>query len=85
VPDRVRRVWRTVDPAVARERVARRLAAGEPSRAAHADVALLEGDARNESFASFDGISIPAPLIRVNTTDGYAPDLTEILKFINRP
>jgi len=71
----------TVSDAVARERIARRLA-DEPSRAAHADRALLATRESDAPTKAFQRISIPAPSIVVDTTDGYAPALTEILRFI---
>ncbi len=80
---KLRIVHCTVSDAVARERVARRMA-NEPSRAAHADGEFLGAREREWSSASFERISIPAPSIVVDTTDGYAPELAEIIKFINR-
>ncbi len=78
---RLRIVHCNVDLAVARTRIASRRAT-EASRAAHAeilDLATLE-----QSFASFEEISMPAPSIDVDTTDGYAPDIPEIVEFVNR-
>jgi hypothetical protein len=37
-----------------------------------------------QSFASFARISLAAPSLDVDTTDAYAPDLTEIVAFVNR-
>jgi hypothetical protein len=34
--------------------------------------------------ASFERITLPAPSIAVDTTDGYAPSLQEIVAFVNR-
>ena len=34
--------------------------------------------------AEFERLSIPAPSIDVDTTDGYEPDLADIVDFINR-
>jgi predicted kinase len=70
----------SVDEAVARERIERRRATAA-SRRAHADGQLL---AREEprAFASFDRLSIPAPSIVVDTTDGYAPDLEQVVAFV---
>lgn len=82
---KLRIVHCTVDDAVARERVARRLA-DRSSRRAHADLELLKAlDTGQRSFASFERISIPAPSIIVDTTDGYTPALAEVVKFIDRP
>ena len=63
-----------VDAAVARERDR---AAGR--RRAHVVVREWE-----EAFASFERVSIRAPSIDVDTTDGYAPGLVEIVEFVNR-
>jgi predicted kinase len=79
---RVRIVHCIVDAAVARERVAGRIARGDASRAAHADADLLGAIGRGSS--AFARISVPAPSIEVNTTDGYSPGLIEIVAFINR-
>ena len=76
----------TVDAAVAWERAAQRLAAAEPARAAHATGAHLNDlDAWERWYASFERVSIPAPSILVDTTDGYSPGLDEIVDFVNRP
>lgn len=61
-------------------------AVGAHGRAAHADAALVEAmEDWERAFASFDRVSIPAPTIDVDTTEGYAPDLAEIVAFINQP
>lgn len=76
----------TVDPAIARKRIAHRLRAGAASRSAHGDAELLRAiDAGTSWTASFQSVSIAAPSIRVDTTDGYEPALAEILAFVNRP
>jgi hypothetical protein len=69
---------------VARERAAAR--AEQPGRvAAHGDSVLrCSADAWDEAFASFERLSIAAPSIDVDTTDGYAPELAEIVAFVNR-
>jgi predicted kinase len=68
---KLRVVHCTVDVAAARTRIASRRAAAERGRAA--------------SFAAFERISISAPSIVVDTTDGYSPGLAEIVEFVNRP
>ena len=79
---RLRIVQCRADPAVARER--RLSAAGAGGRRAHARI-IGEGiDDWERAFASFEGVSIPAPSIDVDTTDGYAPTLPEIVEFVNR-
>jgi predicted kinase len=80
---RLRVVQCSVDEAVARERIERRRA-NVASRRAHADGQLLvRGGSR---AASFERLSIPAPSIVVDTTDGYAPDLEQVVGFVaSRP
>lgn len=80
---RLRIVQCSVDPAVARERIERRRAA-EPSRRAHADGQLLAAltPENRRAFASFERLSIPAPSIVVDTADGYAPDLEQVVAFV---
>jgi predicted kinase len=70
-----------VDAAVARERHGQRLAAG--GRRAHASIIGSELDDWRHGYESFDRLSL-APSIDVDTTDGYAPDLAEIVDFVNR-
>lgn len=73
-----------VDVAIARERAAG--SAAQPARvAAHGDsLARLGPDTWEQSFASFERLSIDAPSLDVDTTDGYAPELVEIVAFVNR-
>jgi predicted kinase len=70
--------------AVARERAAARGA--QPGRvAAHGDsLAWLGPEGWGQGFASFERLSMPAPSLDVDTTDGYVPDLAEIVVFVNR-
>jgi predicted kinase len=64
------------DRAVSRSRIAER--AG--SRPAHADAAVLaRGD---EYFASFQRLAIDAPSIAVDTSNGYAPALHEVVRLV---
>jgi hypothetical protein len=67
-----------VDPAIARGRVERRLRE-EPSRSAHADLEFL-ATVEQSGFARLT----LSPSIDVDTTDGYAPSLAEIVAFIDR-
>jgi predicted kinase len=70
------------DPAVGRERRRAELEAG--GRRAHAQIIGQEIEDWERAFAAFDRVSIPAPSIDVDTTEGYAPELTEIVEFVNR-
>ena len=79
----VRVVQCNVEPALARERVAARLA--ERSRRAHADAELPEAlDDWQQRFTTFQRLAISAPAIDVDTSDGYAPSLGELVDFVNR-
>jgi predicted kinase len=59
---------------------------GNPVRRAHADP---QRDHDVADFArhrdAFDRVSVQAPWIEVDTTDGYRPGLEEILRFVNGP
>jgi len=68
----------TVSDAVTRERITRRMAS-EPERAAHADAKYLAA----APSTPFQRISIAAPAIVVDTTDGYVPSVAEIVTFVN--
>jgi predicted kinase len=72
----------TVDASVARARIASRRAAAEPGRAAHAEI--LDLDTLERSFASFERLSLPAPSVVVDTTEGYSPGLEKVVEFVNR-
>lgn len=70
----------SVDPTVAWERLPQRGA-----RAAHAVGAHVHDlDLWKRDFAEFERVSISAPCIVVDTTDGYSPGLAEIVEFVNR-
>lgn len=70
-----------VEPSVARARIERRRA--EPGRAAHAKI--LDLDAFDEAYASFQRLSLAAPSIEVDTTDGFVPDVAAIAAFVDAP
>jgi predicted kinase len=81
----IRVVHCVVDPALARARIARRLADQVATRASHLDRELLEAlDSGKLSLESFEPISLLAPSLRVDTTDGYDPDLDHVIDFVNR-
>jgi predicted kinase len=68
------------DPASAR----RRIAAHAAERRVHADGALLAALERGDQyFTDFRRISIEAPTISVDTTDGYKPTFKEVVAFID--
>jgi predicted kinase len=57
-----------------------------PVRRAHADPQPdhdLADFTRHRS--AFDRVSVPAPWLEVDTTDGYKPDLEDIVRFVNGP
>lgn len=82
---RLRVVRCKVDSAVSFERAARRAAASQSRLRVHGDSTLGKGIADwGRAFESFEHISMPAPSIDVDTTDGYDPNLEEIVDFINR-
>ena len=68
-----------VGDAVARERLAR-------LRPAHGDrsPAAVDALAGGRPFPDFERLSIPAPSLAVDTTEGYVPELGEIVAFVNR-
>jgi predicted kinase len=81
---RLRIVQCHVDVAVARGRAAAR--GEQPARvAAHGDsLARLGPEGWEQGFASFERLSISAPSLDVDTTDGYMPELAEVVAFVNR-
>lgn len=74
----------TVDAGVAHARIARRVEQNA-HRAAHDDRGLLQALAGGvAALDTFVPISLAAPTLRVDTTDGYDPGLPEILAFIEQ-
>jgi predicted kinase len=79
----IRVVRCTVDADVGQARIARRVN-DNARRAAHDDHGLLRALASGaHSLDAFVPISLPVPTICVDTTDGYAPGIEEILALIN--
>jgi len=72
-----------VDPAVAFERAVGRAEASTVRLQAHGDSTVGGLEQWTKAFASFEHISIDAPTLDVDTTDGYAPGLDEIASFVN--
>jgi predicted kinase len=54
-----------------------------PTRRAHADPRLSDAAGYAARHSAFERLSIDAPSIDVDTTDGYRPGLGQILAFVN--
>jgi predicted kinase len=81
----IRIVHCVVAPALARERIARRLAEQPTTRASQNDREFLEQlDSGKVLLESFQPISISAPSLRVDTTSGYDPSLDRLIAFVNQ-
>ncbi len=82
---RLRIVRCHVDPAVSFERAAARAVVTQSRLSVHGDSTIGKGTADwARALESFEHISIPAPSVDVDTTDGYDPDLETLLDFVNR-
>ena len=79
---RIRIVHCVVDAEVAFGRSLRRRE-GDPLRRAHADPGPADAAERARAHRAFDRLSLAAPWIEVDTTDGYRPGLGQIVAFIN--
>ncbi len=77
---RVRIVHATVDPAVARRRMLDRFDADPVRGRSHGDVAHLDAEPK-----PFDPVDLGVPSIAVDTIDGYAPALAEVVRFVEAP
>jgi predicted kinase len=75
----------TVDPDLALRRVLQRTQ-DNPLRRAHADPDPRSPDRalRESGHPAFIRISLDAPSLEVDTTDGYRPGLDQIVAFVNR-
>jgi predicted kinase len=71
-----------VDADVALQRIRRRRE-GNPLRRAHVDSAAGYDAGYRLAHDAFERVSIGAPQIEVDTTDGYRPGLDEIVAFVN--
>jgi predicted kinase len=71
-----------VDADVAYGRYRAVLEAG--GRRAHATIIGSEIEDWKGAYASFERVSLPAPSLDVDTSDGYAPEVGEIVDFVNR-
>ncbi|TCO49440.1 putative kinase [Kribbella antiqua] len=54
-----------------------------PNRGAHED-AQIPDDARLRTHTAFEPITLPAPTLTIDTSNGYNPPLPEILAFLSR-
>jgi hypothetical protein len=82
---RIRIVHCRVEAAVARDRMARRLAETAARRAVHGDLRVDEPFERfKATFESYESIALPVPSIEVDTTNGYEPTIAEIVGFVTR-
>lgn len=81
---RLRVVHCTVDAEVAFRRMMRR-GAQDPPRHAHPDPGPGDAAEYAQRHRAFDRVSVDAPWIEVDTTDGYQPGLGRIAAFINDP
>jgi predicted kinase len=79
---RLRIVHCVVGADVAFQRSLRRRAEN-PLRRAHADPGPAEAAEHALRHNAFDRVSMDAPWIEVDTTDGYRPGLAEIVGFVN--
>jgi predicted kinase len=80
---RIRVVHCAVPAEVALDRALRR-SAGEPPRRAHADPGPADEADFLSRYADFRPIALDLPSVEVDTTDGYRPDLDQIIAFINK-
>jgi predicted kinase len=78
---RIRIVHCTVDPGLAFQRSLRRSAENQHRRA-HPDPTPSDADAYLARLRAFDPVAVKAPVIEVDTTDGYRPPLDDLLAFL---
>ena len=72
----------TVDAEVAFGRILRRRE-DSPLRRAHADLCPLDAAGHRAGHHAFRRITLDAPWLEVDATDGYRPGFSEILSFAN--
>ncbi len=81
---RIRVVHCTVDAGVAFDRIQRRRQE-DPLRLAHADLGPRDAAEHRAGHHVFCRVSVDAPWLEVDTTDGYRPGFSEILSFVDAP
>jgi hypothetical protein len=64
---------------VAFERILKRRRQADPRRGAHPDPAPSDVVAPAAGHRAFERLSVDAPWIEVDTTDGYRPDLGQVV------
>jgi len=75
-----------VDAGISFRRASARPATRERHTKAHGDSTIGKQLADwEDAFRSFEHISIAAPAIDVDTSDGYTPSLAQLVEFVNRP
>lgn len=79
---RIRVVHCTVRADVALERALRR-GRDDPLRRAHADPGSGDAAEHDAAHREFRRVSVEAPWLEVDTTDGYRPSFGQILSFVN--
>ncbi len=57
----------------------------DPLRRAHADPGPGDAAQHRRSHLAFNRLSMAAPSLEVDTTDGYRPGLSQIVAFVNGP
>ncbi len=73
-----------IDPAMALQRMIQRLDQFPEQRAAHGDAQYISARVGMITpWAEFDPISLDAPTIDVETTDGYRPSLDTVVSFVS--
>ncbi len=78
---RIRVVHCTVGAGAAFDRIQRRRQ-GNPLRLAHADQGPRDAAEHRAGHDAFRRVSLDAPWLEVDTTDGYRPGFSEILSFV---
>lgn len=77
----IRIVHCVVDPAVAQDRIARRLEEDAHIRKAHVDRSVMHSGGERPAFVP---VSLPVPQLHVDTSDGYQPGIAEIVSFVDK-